>query len=34
VVGLLIAGWLLSFGLTEPRSAGRPVVLSEDSITE
>jgi MFS family permease len=34
VVCLLIVGWLLSFGLTEPRSAGRPVVLSEDSITE
>jgi hypothetical protein len=34
VVGLLVLGWLMSFGLTEPRAAGRPVVLSEDSITE
>jgi MFS family permease len=34
VVGLLVIGWLMSFGLTEPRAAGRPVVLSEDSITE
>jgi hypothetical protein len=34
VVGLLLLGWLLTFGLTEPRTAGRPVVLSEDSITE
>lgn len=34
VVCLLIIGWLLSFGLTEPRAAGRPVILSQDSITE
>ena len=34
IVCLLVLGWLLSFGLTEPRSAGRPVVLSEESITE
>jgi MFS family permease len=34
VVGLLLAGWLLSLGLTEPRAGGRPVVLAEDSITE
>jgi MFS family permease len=34
VVCLLLLGWLLSFGLTEPRAAGRPVILSEDSITE
>jgi len=34
VVALLLTGWLLSFGLTEPRAGGRPVVLAEDSITE
>jgi hypothetical protein len=34
VVALLVLGWFMSFGLTEPRDAGRPVVLSEDSITE
>jgi len=34
VVGLLFVGWLMSFGLTEPRAGGRPVVLAEDSITE
>jgi hypothetical protein len=31
---LLLAGWLLSFGLTEPREPGRPVVLAEDSIVD
>jgi MFS family permease len=34
VVCLLLLGWLMTFRLTEPRAAGRPVVLSEDSITE
>jgi hypothetical protein len=34
VVGLLALGWLLSFGLTEPRAGGRPVVMAEDAITE
>jgi len=34
VVCLLLAGWLMTFGLTEPRAGGRPVVLSQDSITE
>ena len=34
VVVLLVLGWLMSFGLTEPRAGGRPVVLAEDSITE
>ena len=34
VVCLLLAGWFMSFGLTEPRTGGRPVVLAEDSITE
>jgi hypothetical protein len=34
VVCLLMLGWLMTFRLTEPRAAGRPVVLSEDSITE
>ena len=34
VVVLLFLGWLLSFGLIEPRTGGRPVVLAEDSLTE
>lgn len=34
VVALLLTGWLLSFGLSEPRAGGRPVVLAQDSITE
>ncbi|HEX5104476.1 MAG TPA: hypothetical protein VFV87_11725, partial [Pirellulaceae bacterium] len=34
VIVLLVLGWLMTFGLTEPRAGGRPVVLSEDSITE
>jgi predicted MFS family arabinose efflux permease len=34
VVALLLLGWLLSFGLIEPRGGGRPIVLAEDSITE
>lgn len=32
VVGLLLAGWLLSFGLIEPRSGRGPIVLAEDSL--
>jgi MFS family permease len=32
VVGLLIAGWLLSFGLVEPRQGPRPIVLAEESL--
>jgi hypothetical protein len=31
---LLVTGWFLSFGLKEPRAGGRPIVLSEDSVTE
>jgi MFS family permease len=34
VSALLLAGWLLSFGLTEPREPGKPVVLAEDSIVD
>ena len=34
VVGLLLAGWLLSLGLSEPRAGGRPVVVAEDSLPE
>ncbi len=34
VVGLLLAGWLLSLGLIEPRAGGRPVVVAEDSLPE
>jgi hypothetical protein len=34
VVVLLLLGWLLSFGLIEPRGGNGPVVLAEDSITE
>ena len=34
VVGLLLLGWLLSFGLIEPRAGGRPIVLAEESLTE
>lgn len=34
VVGLLLVGWLLSFGLIEPRTGGRPVVVADDSLTE
>jgi MFS family permease len=34
VVCLLLLGWLMTFRLSEPRAAGRPVVLAEDSITE
>ena len=34
VVVLLIAGWLMSFGLIEPRVGGRPVVIADDSLTE
>lgn len=34
VTALLLLGWLLSFALTEPRTGSRPIVLSEDSITE
>lgn len=32
VTGLLFLGWLLSFGLIEPRSGARPIVLSEESL--
>jgi predicted MFS family arabinose efflux permease len=32
VVVLLILGWLLSFGLVEPRHGPRPIVLAEDSL--
>src|SRR6185436_4491884 len=34
VVGLMLLGWLLSFGLLEPRAGGRPIILAEDSLTE
>jgi MFS family permease len=32
VTGLLIAGWVLSFGLIEPRAGARPIVLLEESL--
>jgi hypothetical protein len=32
VVCLLFAGWLMSFGLIEPRSGPRPIVLVEEAI--
>jgi len=32
VTGLLLLGWLLSFGLIEPRAGVRPIVLSEESL--
>jgi MFS family permease len=32
VVGLLITGWVLSFGLTEPRGGIRPIILAEESL--
>src|SRR5262245_31831436 len=31
VVGLQLLGWLLSFRLIEPRGAGRPVIVAEDT---
>jgi hypothetical protein len=34
VVVLLLAGWLMSFGLIEPRTGGRPMVIADDSLTE
>jgi hypothetical protein len=34
VVVLLLAGWLLSFALIEPRTGGRPIVVADDSLTE
>ncbi len=34
VIVLLLAGWLMSFGLIEPRTGGRPVVIADDSLTE
>jgi hypothetical protein len=34
VVVLMLAGWVLSFGLIEPRAEGRPVLVGGDSITE
>ena len=32
VVALLIPGWLLSFGLIEPRGGIRPIILAEESL--
>jgi hypothetical protein len=32
VVGLLLLGWLLSFGLTEPRAGGRPIIVAEEPL--
>jgi MFS family permease len=32
IIGLLFAGWLLSFGLIEPRSGPRPIVLAEEPL--
>jgi len=29
---LLLLGWLLSFGLIEPRAGSRPIVVSEDVL--
>lgn len=34
VVVLMLVGWVLSFGLIEPRAAGRPALIAEDSMTE
>ena len=34
VVVLLVGGWMMSFGLIEPRTGGRPVVIADDSLTE
>ena len=34
VVVLLVAGWMMSFGLIEPRAGGRPIVIADDSLTE
>jgi MFS family permease len=34
VVVLLVAGWMMSFGLIEPRASGRPIVIADDSLTE
>ena len=34
VVALLLLGWLLSFGLIEPRAGHRPIVLAEETVTE
>jgi len=34
VVLLLGLGWMISFGLVEPRAGGRPVVIADDSLTE
>ncbi|MDX1945559.1 MAG: MFS transporter [Pirellulaceae bacterium] len=31
---LLVAGFVLSLGLSEPRSGGKPIVLADDSLTE
>lgn len=31
---LLLTGWVLSFGLTEPREPGKPAILAEDSIVD
>jgi hypothetical protein len=30
----LFAGWIMSFGLVEPRTGGRPVIVADDSLTE
>jgi hypothetical protein len=32
VVVLLLLGWLLSFGLIEPRTGGRPIVVAEETL--
>jgi predicted MFS family arabinose efflux permease len=32
VVALLLLGWLLSFGLIEPRAGGRPIVVAEEVL--
>ena len=34
VVVMMFVGWLLSFGLVEPRVGGRPVIVADDSLTE
>jgi hypothetical protein len=34
VVALLVLGWLMTFGLIEPRAGGRPVVIADDSLSE
>lgn len=34
ITGLLVAGFILTLGLLEPRSSGAPAVIADDSLTE